>query len=139
MEKIQFTYAEFTRDFAELRATEDLFNSARSGAPVFITDQQGEIDLDPEIHRRGVMLAVAHIIYTRQNPDSIRQVSSATEGSVSAGFNLYAGAGTNAKYYALSCTPYGMELLIILKTIQPPLPDKPNTSGIYYPARKGFL
>ena len=136
MEKIQFTYEEFTRDFAELKATEDLFNSARNGAPIFITDQEGEIDLDPEIHRRGVML---HIIYTRQNPDSIKQVSSATEGSVSAGFNLYAGASQNAKYYALSCTPYGMELLIILKTIQPPLPDKPNTSGIYYPARKGFL
>ena len=139
MEKIQFTYEEFTRDFAELKATEDLFNSARRGTGVFITDQPGEIDLDPEIHRRAVMLATAHIIYTRQNPDSIRQVSSATEGSVSAGFNLYAGASQNAKYYALSCTPYGMELLIILKTIQPPLPDKPNTSGIYYPARKGFL
>lgn len=74
--------------------------------------------------------ATAHLLYLSMNPDKAASanLSSASEGSVSASFQLYSDPWR--RYLSLS--PYGTELLALLSTVQPPLPEKPVNVLPYY-------
>ena len=101
------------------------------GVPAYISTVAGAIGLDVKLQERGVYLATAHIAYMAANPDKFRQMTSASEGSVSASFATP--PTKNIRDYWLSLSPYGMELLYILSTVQPPVPRKP-CSPFYYGA-----
>lgn len=112
--------------------TQEQLDAAYAGAGSYIATQVGLIGLDINAQTRGVYLATAHIMYMSQNPDKFRQLASASEGSVSASFN--APPTKDMRDYYLSLSPYGLELLAILATVQPPLPQKPGNIFPYYPA-----
>lgn len=101
------------------------------GVPAYISTVAGAIGLDVKLQERGVYLATAHIAYMAANPDKFRQMTSASEGSVSASFATP--PTKSIRDYWLSLSPYGMELLYILSTVQPPVPRKP-CSPFYYGA-----
>ena len=101
------------------------------GVPAYISTVAGAIGLDVKLQERGVYLATAHIAYMAANPDKFRQMTSASEGSVSASFATP--PTKNIRDYWLSLSPYGMELLYILSTVQPPVPRKP-CNPFYYGA-----
>ena len=107
---------------------------AYDGAESYIATTVGAIGLTLSLQTRGVYLATAHCLYMSQNPDEFRQLSSATEGSASAGFTPP--PTKDLFQYYLSLTPYGLELLAILAQVQPPTPDRPNSVYPYYNTRK---
>lgn len=104
--------------------------AAYQGAGSYIATMPGVIGLDLATQTRGVYLATAHIAYLMKNPDKFRALSSASEGSVSASFAVP--PTKDLFQYYLSLTPYGLELLAILSTIQPPMPRKPRNVFPYY-------
>lgn len=111
-------------------STDESIQAAYAGAGSYISLNEGEIGLDVKSQTRGVYLATAHISYLMKNPDKFRQLTSATEGSVSAGFAVP--PTKDLFQYYLSLTPYGLELLALLATVQPPLPRKPLNILPYY-------
>lgn len=112
--------------------TQEQLDAAYAGAGSYIATQTGLIGLDLPAQTRGVYLATAHVLYMGEHPDKFRQLASASEGSVSASFN--APPTKDMRQYFLSLSPYGLELLAILETVQPPLPEKPGNIFPYYPA-----
>lgn len=102
------------------------------GVGAYISTTVGAIGLDKQLQTRGVYLATAHLAYMAANPDKFRQMSSASEGSVSASFATP--PTKDIRDYWLSLSPYGMELLYILSTVQPPVPRKPGGIYPYYGA-----
>lgn len=100
------------------------------GVGSYISTIPGAIGLDIKMQTRGVYLATAHIAYMRENPDKFRMTTSASEGSVSASFATP--PNNNIRDYWLSLSPYGLELLAILATIQPPLPRRNMNPWPYY-------
>lgn len=112
--------------------TDELIASSYAGAGSYISLTAGEIGLPVALQTRGVYLATAHIAYLATNPNALRQLSSASEGSVSASFNTMS-AKDYFQYY-LQSTPYGLELLAILAQAQPPMPEKPTNIFPYYNA-----
>jgi hypothetical protein len=131
MATITVDYDTFIALFPELLPlTAEQVAAGYDGAGSYIATEQGLIGLDLKSQTRGVYLATAHIIYMHQNPDKFRQLGSASEGSVSASFN--APPTKDMRDYYLSLSPYGLELLAILSTVQPPLPRKPMNIFPYY-------
>lgn len=131
MAEITVDYTRFIALFPELLPlTEAQVEAGYDGAGSYIATKVGLIGLDLKSQTRGVYLATAHVIYMHQNPDKFRQLNSASEGSVSAGFN--APPTKDMRDYYLSLSPYGLELLAILSTVQPPLPRKPMNIFPYY-------
>lgn len=128
---IQIDAAQFRQWFPYFNDTDDkAICAAYAGAGSYISTTPGAIGLDLATQTRGVYLATAHIAYMMANPDSFRQLSSASEGSVSAS---YAVPPTKDLFqYYLSLTPYGLELLAILATVQPPMPRRPGNVYPYY-------
>ncbi len=114
------------------KVTEEQVNAAYEGAKSYIAVNYGEIVLPAENQKRGVYLATAHQMYLGLNPQLATQgkVSSATEGSVSAGF--VTPPYKNWFEYWLSLSPYGLELLALLSQVQPPMPRKPVNVYPYY-------
>lgn len=112
--------------------TNEAIQSAYAGSGSYIALTAGAIGLNLPNQTRGVYLATAHIAYLMANPDKFRQLSSASEGSVSASFALP--PTKDLWQYYLSLTPYGLELLALLSTVQPPLPEKNSNLYPYYNA-----
>lgn len=114
--------------FAE--TTDDQIEAAYAGAPSLISVVDGELRLPNGVQKRGVYLATAHTLYLALNPSAAGSgnMSSATEGSVSASFALYSDPWR--RY--LATTPYGQELLAILTQVQPPMPARPVMPWPYY-------
>lgn len=104
--------------------------AAYAGAGSYISVIEGEIGLEIKSQIRGVYLATAHLAYLAMNPDKAASgnLSSASEGSVSASFALYSDPWRRF----LATTPYGAELLALLSTVQPPMPRKPLNVLPYY-------
>ena len=100
------------------------------GIDAYISTTPGAIGLKISLQRRGCYLALAHISYMSEHPDKFRQLASASEGSVSASFGTP--PTKDMRDYWLSLSPYGMELLAILSTVQPPVPRKRMTPYPYY-------
>ena len=111
-------------------STDEQINAAYAGAGSYISTIPGTIGLALEQQTRGVYLATAHIAYMMQHPDKFRQITSASEGSVSASFAVP--PTKDLFQYYLSLTPYGLELLALLATIQPAMPRKPLNIYPYY-------
>lgn len=115
--------------FADM--TPDQIASAYAGAGSYIATIEGAIGLDIPTQTRGVYLATAHNLYMQSHPDAARgQVTSASEMDASASFNVP--QTKNMMEYWLSLSPYGLELLAILATVQPPLPRTPLNIWPYY-------
>lgn len=112
--------------------TQEQLDAAYAGVGSYIATRTGTIGLELQAQTRGVYLATAHVLYMAEHPDKFRQLASASEGSVSASFN--APPTKDMREYFLSLSPYGLELLAILATVQPPLPEKPGNIFPYYPA-----
>lgn len=131
MSKITVSYDCFRTMFPALESySNDDIRVASMGAGSYIATEIGAIGLDFETQKRGVYLATAHIAYLRANPDKFRPLTSASEGSVSASFGL---PPTKDMFqYYLSLTPYGLELMAILATVQPPLPESGLNIFPYY-------
>lgn len=112
--------------------TQEQLSAAYAGVGAFISTELGAINLDKSLQIRGVYLAAAHGVYLMMNPDIASQgkVTSATEGSVSAGFATP--PYKNWFEYMLSLSPYGVELLAILAQVQPPIARKPINTYPYY-------
>lgn len=100
------------------------------GVDAYISTIPGAIGLKERLQKRGVYLACAHIAYMSAHPDKFRQMSSASEGSVSASFATP--PTKDIRDYWLSLSPYGLELLAILATVQPPVPRKNVSPYPYY-------
>lgn len=99
----------------------------------YISNVVGEINLTEELQTQGVYLATAHILELMRNPSKAGgRLASATEGSVSAGFQTV--PIESIRDWALSRTEYGMELIQILQQVQPPLPEKCLNIYPYYGA-----
>lgn len=111
-------------------ATNASIQAQYAGSGSYIALEVGAIGLNLESQTRGVYLATAHLLYLTMNPDKamIANLSSATEGSVSASFAIYSDAWRRF----LSLSPYGLELLALLSTVQPPLPQKELNVYPYY-------
>lgn len=101
-----------------------------AGAGSLIALEEGAIGLSLKSQTRGVYLATAHLLYLAMHPDKAMSanLSSASEGSVSASFQIYSDAWRRF----LSLSPYGLELLALLSTVQPPLPEKDIAIYPYY-------
>lgn len=100
------------------------------GVDGYISTTLGAIGLTHGLQKRGVYLATAHIAYMSAHPDKFRMTTSASEGSVSASFATP--PNNNVRDYWLSLTPYGLELLFILSTVQPPVPRRKVSPYPYY-------
>lgn len=113
-------------------AEDESIQASYEGAGSLIALETGVIKLGEKSQTRGVYLATAHLLYLSMNPDkaAAANVGSASEGSVSASFQLYSDPWRRF----LSLSPYGLELLALLSTVQPPLPDKPVNVLPYYNA-----
>ena len=113
-------------------AEDESIQASYEGAGSLIALETGVIKLGEKSQTRGVYLATAHLLYLSMNPDKAASanVSSASEGSVSASFQLYSDPWRRF----LSLSPYGLELLALLSTVQPPLPGKPFNVLPYYNA-----
>ncbi len=111
-------------------STDESIQAAYAGAGSYISLTAGEIGLSLPSQTRGVYLATAHLAFLAMNPGKTgaANMSSASEGSVSASFQLYSDAWRRF----LSLTPYGLELLALLETVQPPMPEKPLNVLPYY-------
>ena len=107
-----------------------VIQSQYEGAGSLIALEKGAIGLGLKSQTRGVYLATAHLLYLAINPNKAASanLTSASEGSVSASFQLYSDPWR--RFLALS--PYGLELLALLATIQPPLPKKCGDIYPYY-------
>lgn len=133
MTTITVNLADFVNAFpAFANITDEQLQSAYLGVPAVISTRLGAIKLTPQLQTRAVYLACAHTLYLQLNPSAARPMSSATEGSVSAGFKTF--DAKNAFEYYLSSTPYGLELLAILQTVQPTIPARSTYPIPYYPA-----
>jgi len=122
--KLAFPYFE--------NVTEMQLQSAYLGVPSIVSTTLGAINLTPELQTRAVYLACAHSLYLQLNPSAGKPLNSATEGSVSASFRTF--DSKNALQFYLSTTPYGLELLAILQTVQPSMPTRRVSPIPYYPA-----
>lgn len=113
-------------------ATDESIQASYEGAGSLIALETGVICLSAKSQTRGVYLATAHLLYLSMNPDKAASanLSSASEGSVSASFQLYSDPWRRF----LSLPPYGVELLALLATVQPPLPERPGGIFPYYNA-----
>lgn len=113
-------------------ATDESIQASFDGAGSLIALETGVICLSVKSQTRGVYLATAHLLYLSMNPDKAASanLSSASEGSVSASFQLYSDPWRRF----LSLSPYGVELLALLATVQPPLPERPGGIFPYYNA-----
>lgn len=111
-------------------STDESIQAAYAGSGSYISLVAGEIGLSLPSQTRGVYLATAHLAYLAKNPNKAMaaNLSSGTEGSVSASFQLYSDAWKRF----LSLSPYGLELLALLATVQPPMPGKPLNILPYY-------
>lgn len=128
---IQIDTTTFRQWFPYFNNTDDkAICAAYAGAGSYIATIPGAIGLDLPTQTRGVYLATAHIAYMMANPDSFRAIASASEGSVSSSFALP--PTKDLFQYYLSLTPYGLELLAILATVQPPMPKRPRNVFPYY-------
>lgn len=116
--------------FAEKGATDEQIEAAYAGASSLISVIDGELKLPKGVQTRGVYLATAHILFLSFNPSKAGtgNLSSASEGSVSASFALYSDPWRRW----LSLTPYGQELLAIFSQLQPPAPSRPVFPWPYY-------
>ena len=131
MSLITVDYNQFKAMFPVLSdLSETQVSLAYEGAGSYIATECGAISLDIKSQTRGVYLATAHIAYIMAHPDKFRALSSASEGSVSASFALP--PTKDLFQYYLSLTPYGMELMAILSTVQPPLPETGLNVFPYY-------
>lgn len=120
------TFRELFPQFKKL--SDGAIENMYCGVGAYISTVPGAIGLTECLQKRGVYLAAAHIAFMAANPDKFRQVSSASEGSVSASFATP--PTKDIRDYWLSLSPYGMELLTILSMVQPPVPRK---AGVPYP------
>lgn len=113
-------------------ATDESIQASFDGAGSLIALETGVICLSVKSQTRGVYLATAHLLYLSMNMDKAASanLSSASEGSVSASFQLYSDPWRRF----LSLSPYGVELLALLATVQPPLPERPGGIFPYYNA-----
>ena len=133
---IAVDFTEFLERFPEfVDITEEQVNNAYKFVPDFFETTAGAIGLPLPVQTNGVYLATAHSLWISQNPDKIRQLNSASEGDVSAGFNNY--QAKNALEYWLSLSPYGLQLLGIIAQIQPPTPRKPINMTYYWSFMSG--
>ncbi len=131
MEAITINPTAFRTAFPEFeKFSDDQIELLSCGVDAYISTTPGAIGLKVQLQKRGVYLACAHIAYMSAHPDKFRQLGSASEGSVSASFN--APPTKDMRDYWLSLSPYGLELLAILATVQPPVPRKPANIFPYY-------
>lgn len=109
---------------------DESIQAAYAGSGSYISVNAGEIGLDIKGQTRGVYLATAHLAYLALNPNKAASgnLSSASEGDVSVSFALYSDPWRRF----LATTPYGLELLALLSTVQPPLPRKALNILPYY-------
>ena len=132
MSQINIDFNLFRESFPEFSDTKDNALSLMLFAvPAYISMEEGAVGLKISLQVRACYLALAHTCYMSKHPDKFRQLNSATEGSVSASFSQV--PASNIRDYWLSLSPYGLELLYILSTIQPPALHKPKNSS-YYPS-----
>lgn len=111
--------------------TPEQITNASAGAGSYIATTVGAIGLTLPLQTRGVYLATAHALYMQTHPDAANgRVTSASEMDASASFNVF--QSKNALEYWLSLSPYGLELLAILATVQPPVPKTPLNIYPYY-------
>lgn len=111
--------------------TPEQIDSAYQSAGAYIATTEGAIGLTLPLQTRAVYLATAHTLHMQTNPDASNgRVTSASEMDASASFNVY--QSKNALDYWLSLSPYGLELLAILATVQPPVPKTPLNIFPYY-------
>ena len=122
------TFRQLFPEFEQL--TDETIDLMTCGVGAYISTIPGAIGLDIKLQTRGVYLATAHIAYMAANPDKFKMVTSASEGSVSASFATP--PNQNIRDYWLGLSPYGLELLYILSTVQPPVPRKPFNPHPYY-------
>lgn len=133
---IEVDYTEFLSRFPEFgEITEEQVNNAYKLVPDFFEVKAGTIGLSLPVQTNGVYLATAHSLWVQQNPGGIRQLTSASEGDVSSGFQIY--QTKNALEYFLSLSPYGLQLLAIMMQIQPPTPRKPMNMTYYWSFMNG--
>nr|DAV82131.1 MAG TPA: head to tail adaptor [Caudoviricetes sp.] len=131
MSDITIDFDLFRASFPEFKDVQnEVLSLNLSAVPTYISMKEGAVGLKVPLQVRACYLALAHTTHMSLNPDKFRQISSATEGSVSASFSQ--SPTTNIRDYWLSLSSYGLELLYILSTIQPPTIIKPNTSYPYY-------
>lgn len=118
-------------DLAKYNLTQDDLDNVQSRVVGYISNVPGEINLTPALQTQGVYLATAHVLFLMKNPSKAGgRLTSATEGSVSAGFQSV--PVSSIRDWALSRTEYGLELIQILQQIQPPLPEKDGCPFPYY-------
>lgn len=131
MNKIVVNPTTFRKLFPEFKDLDDETIALMScGVDGYISTTEGAIGLTIGLQKRGVYLATAHIAYMSQHPDKFRQTTSASEGSVSASFATP--PNNTVRDYWLGLTPYGLELLFILSTVQPPVPRRKVSPYPYY-------
>lgn len=114
------------------KSSVDDINTAYEIMSSFIPVQEGALEVPLKTQTMMVYLAVAHYLYLQLNPSraSSANITNASEGSVSAGMNLY----DSAFKRWLAISPYGAQLLALLSMLQPPMPRKDITPYPYYPS-----
>lgn len=123
--------------FADKGLTEDQLAAASAGVISWVTNIVGNVGLSLERQVRAVYLAAAHLLFLHLNPSAFKgRLTSASEGSVSAGFQ--APPITTLFQYPLTFSGFGLELLAILQTVQPlPVPRRTDPQP-YYRGTGGF-
>lgn len=116
--------------FLMKETSEESVQMAYESSLAYVPNEYGALGLSKAGQIRAVYLATAHILWLGYNPDKATSgnISSASEGSVSASMQLYDDAWK--RFFQMS--PYGMELLALLQKIQPPMPRTNYEISPYY-------
>ena len=117
--------------FRNQNITQQDLDSAYTGVSDFVSTKIGNINLTLELQTNAVYLACAHFLYLELNPNLLGgMVNSTSQGSESVGFQQK--PVKNWLDYYLGLTPYGMRLLAILQSVQPPIVNKSLNLYPYY-------
>ena len=132
--KIQVNLNEFLNRFIYFRdknITNTDLQNAYINAGNYIATTLNTINLPKEQQVNGVYLALAHNLYLELNPNLLGgMVNSTSQGSESVGFQQK--PIKNWLDYYLGLSSYGVQLLAILQTVQPPVIGKPLNLYPYY-------
>ena len=119
--------------FTEEIASDDQILGSYSNTVGIVALETGTINTDLATQTQMVYLATAHLLFLALNPSvGNGMVNSASQGDESLGYQQR--PVKNWFDYYLGLTPYGLQLLMIMQQIQPPIPQKPTNPYPYYTA-----
>ena len=127
------TFRQKFPEFAEEKATDNQILASYSNTVGIVALETGTINTDLATQTQMIYLATAHVLFLSLNPSvGNGMINNASQGDESLGYQQR--PVKNWFDYYLGLTPYGLQLLMIMQQIQPPISQKPININPYYQA-----